>query len=150
MNKDEYGLGDEIIIDTEIENRGFHEIGGDDIALHDNGIEVDVDCPQCEQSQVLSLSWADVGMLGLGQKVKGFERTRSGGAMTRIPCPQCRNRLIAAGDSLPVASRNSTSEVTFTSNDIRQWVAIGLEMKRIPVKIANALIQSRRRRQPGR
>lgn len=143
-------MSEEIILDDDPDaGLGFLDVPRDNTQILDSGIEMEIDCPQCDQSVVIELPWSDIGLLALGKQVRNIKREQGGSIKTFAPCQQCATNHMQRGESAVEARRNSTSVVSISAAEVGQWITIGISQQLIPAPILRA-IHARRQQQAKR
>lgn len=119
--------GEELVFDRD-DAIGEHTLDPKkgNIRVKEGGVEIEVDCPQCDYTRSLELDWRDVAFLAFGLPVRPLHVKRGGtGFQAYVVCEQCRERLHEQQD--PKAKQHATTVLDLSRNEIKQWANEGKE-----------------------
>lgn len=117
--------GEELVFDRD-DAVGEHQLDPKkgNIRLKEAGVEVEVDCPQCDYTRSLELDWRDVTILAFGMPVRPLHIKSGGtGYQAYVVCEQCRERLTEQQD--PQAKRHATTVLDLSKAEIQDWARQG-------------------------
>jgi hypothetical protein len=122
MSDDEWG-GNEMQFD-EAPTRGVHRISADNIRIVEEGVVIEADCPNCQDTTTIEIPWTELVQLAVGREVPGLSRVRAG-YIARAACEACVDRLMEAQVSERRARKGATADITISMDEVFAWVRKG-------------------------
>jgi hypothetical protein len=120
---DDQWTGAEMEFD-EAPQRGVHRIKPEDILMREEGVEIEADCPNCQDTTAIQIPWTELVSLAVNKPVPGLRLVR-GGYEARAACDSCIERLVEQQVSESRARKGATATITISMDEIFSWIKKG-------------------------